>query len=93
MIINKIIYNENEYQIKNENIIWNFLESNSEAICKSPHEINYFGSKIYFSVSMEIASEYNEAIGINDDGYIFINLFDSGKVYYVGEEKAGSLLN
>ncbi len=86
------------YDVKND-IIWKMLfnDTSLENIYSDADPGNYvserFASKINISVDIPILGYENISVSLTDKGYLLTNILDTGKAFYIGEEKVQKFLN
>lgn len=86
------------YDVDNE-IIWNKLFSNLnlENIYSDNDTAKYtserFSQSISISVDIPVLGYKNISVSLTDKGYMLTNILDTGKGFYIGEEKVQEFLN
>lgn len=79
------------YEDITTNIIWNMLLSDA-SVKNEPEKDN--SDKTIFTVSarVDIIGYHNHTIGLTEDGYLWTNILDTGKYFYIGEEKVNAFI-
>ena len=93
--VNKGNKEKGYYQITDDAYIWQIL---SECRDAKPYadadnwRINDRKS-LSFTATSDVLGVYKRVFYITEDGYIFTNVFDYGYVYFIGVEKANSIIS
>lgn len=88
---------EQQYTITDAKPLWDIIFANSSAAYYDPNDTDIFNvfhacDKLTIEVSMELAGEPDASISISENGYVFTNLYQSGKLFYIGEENAAAVM-
>ena len=98
--MNKFSVNEGNkekgyYQITNDAYIWQILSECRDA--KSYEDADNWRTKdrnyLSFTATSDILGVYKRVFYVTEDGYISTNVFDYGYVYFIGVEKANSIIS
>lgn len=85
-------YDKIEFPDVPDDIIWQMLLS--DETLKNVHDDNTYHSEIMsISVNIPIFGYENIGITISEDGYLTTNIFETGKTFYIGEEKVEEFVN
>ena len=88
---------EQQYTITDAKPLWDIIFANSSAAYYDPNDTDIFNAfhacdKLTIEVSMELAGEPDASISVSENGYLFTNLYQSGKLFYIGEESAAAVM-
>lgn len=89
---------EQQYTITNAKPLLDIIFANSSASYYDPNDTDIFNkfhacdNKLSIEVSMELAGEPEASISISENGYLFTNLYQSGKLFYIGKENAAAVM-
>ena len=92
-------YNKIEFYNVDNSIIWKMLFSdiNLENVYSDTEIGKYvserFSSEISISVDIPILGYKNISVSLTDKGYLLTNILDTGKAFYVGEDKIKEFLS
>lgn len=82
-----------EYQGLTKEAVWNLLLQVTDATNEYDYEkvIELDGS-MDISIGIPMLSIYNVSLRVTVDGYLFTNLMDTGKIFYIGEDKVNAFM-
>lgn len=88
---------EQQYTVTDAKPLWDIVFANSSASYYDPNDTDIFNEfhacdKLTIEVSMELAGEPDASISVSENGYLFTNLYQSGKLFYIGEENAAAVM-
>ena len=83
-----------EYQGLTKEAVWNLLLQVTDATNEYDYEkvIELDGS-MDISIGIPMLSIYNVGLRVTVDGYLFTNLMDTGKIFYIGEEATANFMD
>lgn len=97
--IESIVYEaengKQNYTIADSSALWDIVFANTSAQYSDPNDTKIFSqfhSDLSIKVSMEIVAEPSASISISKNGYLFTNLYKTGKLFYIGEENAAAII-
>lgn len=82
-----------EYALPDYSVFWDLLAENASAKYEDPNELKKFGGELGIQVSMDIAAETEKHIGISKNGYLYTNIYHTGKAFYIGEDNTTAFIN
>lgn len=93
---NKEHQNIEFYNVDNK-VIWQMLFDNLDLkniyTDNGKYRSDKFSTNIEISVDIELLGYKNISIELTDKGYLITNILDSGKAFYIGEEKVQEFLD
>ena len=94
--LEKFSLDEEYFSLASDEKIWSVLNScrDAKAVNKEwDAEISESGDLLYFTLSSEQLGIYKVVLRISEDGYLWTNAFDYAYMYYIGEQKAGEIID
>ncbi len=70
-----------------EDYVWSVLLNNSSSKNVENYDRMQFGVAMTVSVDVPILGYKNISLGFTEDGYITTNILDTGKAFFIGEDK------
>ncbi len=87
------IYERVEFTDVSDKVIWQKLLSDTTLKNVHSDEVFYDKTVISISVDIELLGYKNIGLWITEDGYIHTNILDTGKTFYIGNEKLDEFTN
>ena len=93
----KMKYETIEFNDEDDTVIWEMLFSNLDLeniyTDNGKYRSDKYGTSIEISVDIELLGYENISVELTDKGYLITNILDSGKAFYIGEEKVKEFLD
>lgn len=92
--VNEGYKEEGYYQLSDDTYIWQVLSECRDAKGEIEKDGWHRGDRNYlsFTATSEALGVYKRVFYISEDGYVCTNVFDYGYAYFIGEEKANSII-
>lgn len=92
--VNEGLKEKGYYQFEDDSYIWQILSECRNAEAYSEADKWNRGDRDYlsFTATSEALGVYKKVFYVTEDGYIATNVFNYQYVYYIGEEKANSII-
>lgn len=78
-------YIQMEYSLPNASVVWDLLLSDRTATIKSSEL--YSTPEMDISIDVKIVGQSNISLAVTKDGYLQTNIFNTAKVFYIGQDK------
>lgn len=93
----KMKYETLEFNDDDDKTIWKMLFSNLDLkniyTDNGKYRSDKYSTSIEISVDIELLGYKNISVELTDKGYLITNILDSGKAFYIGEEKVKEFLD
>ena len=93
--VNEGYKEKGDYQITDDSYIWQILSECREAEAYSEADKWNRGERNYlsFTATSEVLGVYKKVFYVTEDGYVATNVFNYQYVYFIGEDKANSIIS
>lgn len=93
----KMKYETLEFNDEDDKVIWKMLFSNLDLkniyTDNGKYRSDKYSTSIEISVDIELLGYKDISVELTDKGYLITNILDSGKAFYIGEEKVKEFLD